>query len=97
MAETLNSTLYVPDKCPEPQLLGLLVHVVKDLQQGLYPLVLYHCKNGGAHGRPGVTAVMRLTGLGTASANLLPISEAPAIEPVECSNDTLVICLIECD
>ena len=85
MAETLNSPLYVPDKCPEPQLLGLLVHVVKDLQQGLYPLVLYHCKNGGAHGRPGVTAVMRLTGLGTAPANLLPISEAPAIEPVECS------------
>ena len=64
---------------------SVAVHVVKDLQQGLYPLVLYHCKNGGAHGRPGVTAVMRLTGLGTASANLLPISEAPAIEPVECS------------
>lgn len=34
MAETLNSPLYVPDKCPEPQLLGLLVHVMKDLQQG---------------------------------------------------------------
>ena len=77
-------------------MLGLLVHLVEDFQERVYPVVFYYREDGGAHGRPGVASIVRVARLGTASADLVPIGESPAIQSVESCNDTFVICLVEC-
>ncbi len=42
-----------------------------------------------------MAAVMRIARLASASAHLLPMSEATAVEPIERGNDTFVIRLVK--
>ena len=93
--ENLRWSSLCSKQMPEAPIARFAYPCCEGLPAGSPPF--HHCKNGGTHGRPGMAAVMRVSGFGTASANLLPISEAPAIQPVERSDNALVICLIECD
>ena len=96
MRSQLYRLLNVPDKCPETELLSLLVHLMECIEQRIYFSFVYNSNNSRAHAGPCMTAIVRLTRLAATSLHLLPLAESTATLAVEQRHATLKECLVEC-
>lgn len=95
--EKSDAALYIGNKRPQAELLGLEVHLMQSVQQGVYLRVVYHRQNSRTHGRPRMAAEVRVARLRATPLHTLQISEAAAVETIQQGDDAFVISLVECD